>query len=214
MPTLDQWSHAGWKHDDTRRLQSTLGISIMLHAAVLLAWKLPPELRKASEHRVLTVVLRGATMAESASEKFLAQDREAKVLARKDADPAIFSVPPKPVVPTPVTTFKNQPQMAPSGRQGQFATQANPGRVTNSRLAPVGVAVLLVIGVDGHVSQIFWDKLPALTNEQFRRVEAAILAKTYAPGQTVSEVFDVREFLKLPPVPTSDSEMVVPIKTE
>ncbi|MBK8761074.1 MAG: hypothetical protein IPM03_11705 [Sulfuritalea sp.] len=187
----------------------------MLHVAVLLAWKLPPELRKTSEHRVLTVVLRGVTMAESASEKFLAQDREAAVLVRKDAAPASFSVQAKPVVPTPAATVKNQPQNAAPGRQGQFATQANSGRASNSRLTPVGVAVLLVIGVDGHVSQIFWDKLPALTNEQFRRVEAAILAKTYAPGQTISEVFDVREFLKLPPVPTSDSDMVVtPAKTE
>ncbi len=206
MPVPEHWSHAGWVRDDKWRLQLTLAISITLHAVLLFAWKLPSELRKVTEHQILTVILRGATAVDSGA-KPLAQEREVTILVRKSVQSPSFSVPSKPEVRTPAAVVSNRPQPAAPGRQGQLADQSSPGRASNSSPAPVGVAVLLVIGSDGRVTQIFWNKLPALTNEQFHRVEAAIQAKSYAPGQTVSEVFDVREFLKLPPVPVGESEM-------
>jgi hypothetical protein len=69
---------------------------------------------------------------------------------------------------------------------------------------------MLVIGSDGRANQIYWDKLPALTDEQLRRVESAIRSRSYTPGRTVTEVFDVREFLKLQPARNDDSSPPAP----
>jgi hypothetical protein len=70
--------------------------------------------------------------------------------------------------------------------------------------------VKLVTDDTGRANQIYWSNLPALTDEQLRRVEAAIRARRYAPGQTINDVFDVREFLKLPPARRDD--VLVPIQ--
>lgn len=215
MPESDYWCGEGWRQDEARKFQVALGASILLHAAILFGWKLSPELQRVAEHPVLTVVLRGATTAEVAGEKAFASERELATLTRKVTDTVSFSVQAKPEIPAPAVVVTNRLQMAAPGRQAKLAPQANSGRASVSPAAPVGVSVLLVIGGDGRVSQIFWNKLPALTNEQLRRVEAAIQAKTYAPGQTVSEVFDVREFLKLPPVPPVEGDLTpTPLKSD
>jgi hypothetical protein len=204
MLAASHWSHSEWKHEDARRFQFTLGFSVALHAALLLAWKLPPPVWKVADHAVLTVVLRGAATAIPVSPKAAEPERDVAVLVQKEATPAIFSVPPKPAVQAPAVPAVSRSPLPLAGPGGRIAAQASPGRISNAPSAPVGISVLLVTGDDGRVNQIYWNKLPALTDEQLRRVERAIRAKTYASGQTISEVFDVREFLKLPPGPTEE----------
>lgn len=198
------WRHDEWKQYDEKRFQFSLGLSIVLHAVLLLAWKLPPPVWKAADHAVLTVILRGvvpvAINADVASEK----KPDKTVLLKKEPAPVAIPLPAK--LPAPVSS-PQLPVRAPdaqAGSPGRLATKAAPGRLSAKAPAPVGFPVLLVIGSDGRVNQIYWNTLPALTDEQLRRVEAAIRLKTYAPGQTVQEVFDVRGFFNLPPARTDE----------
>ncbi|MDP2826183.1 MAG: hypothetical protein Q8O52_26285 [Sulfuritalea sp.] len=204
------WSHAEWKHDDERRLHLTLGLSVLLHAILLLAWKLPPTVWKVADHAVLTVVLRGAAPLAQSSPPATEKKPDIAVLVRKEPAPAAFSVPPKPAAVAAVAPPAAPPQPAASAAKARVAEQPTPGRASNAPPAAVGVSVILVIGGDGRVNQIFWDRLPALTDEQLRRVEAAIRAKTYAGSQTISEIFDVRGFLRLPPARTEEN-MATPL---
>lgn len=197
------WSHAEWKHDDEKRFQITLGLSVLLHAVLLLAWKLPPPLWKTADHAVLTVVLRGAaSLAPSAPAE---AEKKGEVSVLVQPAPATFSVPPKPATQAVAEPSAARPQSAQIASPARVAPQPTQGRPSNAIPAPVGVSVMLVIGGDGRVRQIIWDQLPALTDEQLRRVEAAIREKAYAPGQTITEIFDVRGFLKLPPARSEES---------
>lgn len=198
------WSHAEWKQDDEKRFQFTLGLSVLLHAVLLLAWKLPPQVWKAADNAVLTVVLRAAApMAQSSP--IVEQKQDIAVLVQKESAPAVFSVPPKSVaVQGAVTPPAVRPQPALPAAPGRVAMQPTPGQVSNAAPAPVGVSVLLVVGVEGRVEEIYWNQLPALNDEQLRRVEAVIRERTYRPRQTLSEVVDVRSILKLPQPPASE----------
>jgi hypothetical protein len=91
--------------------------------------------------------------------------------------------------------------------------QTTSGLGSNAPAARVGVLVRLLIGTDGRVDQIFWDKLPALTDDQFRRLEAVIREKTYTAGQTLNEIVDVRAILQLPPAQAQESAMPLPQPT-
>jgi len=204
-PLPSHWNHAEWKHDDEKRLHVTLGLSVLLHAVLLLAWKLPPQVWKAADHAVLTVVLRGAAPLASSSPPAAEQRHEVAVLVQKSPAVATFSVPPKPAAQPAAVPPAARPQPAPAASQARQSTQTTAGRPSNSTPSVVGIAVTLVIGADGHVRQIFWDRLPALTDEQLRRVEAAIREKTYVAGQTLNEVVDVRGLLKLPPARPDES---------
>ena len=57
-----------------------------------------------------------------------------------------------------------------------------------------GVTVTIVIGESGKVAQIFWNKLPALTDNQLQQVEESIRARSYLgsiPGAILNENIDV-----------------------
>jgi hypothetical protein len=198
------WSHAEWKQDDEKRFQLTLGLSVLIHAVLLLAWKLPPQVWKVADNAVLTVVLRAATPM-SQSSPVVEQKQDIAVLVQKESAPAAFSVPPKSVVVQgTVAPPATRPQPSLPATLGRVAVQPTPGQASNAAPAPVGVTVMLVVGAEVRVEQIFWDQLPALTDEQLRRVEGVIRERTYRPRQTLSEVIDVRNILKLPQPPASE----------
>ncbi len=201
------WNHAEWKQEDEKRFQLTLGFSVLLHALLLLAWKLPPQVWKAADHAVLTVVLRGAAPLAQSSPAASEPKQDVTVLVQKEPAPAAFSVLPKPVVQGAPAPPAPRPQPTASVSQARVASQATVGRLSNAPPAPVGVTVLLVIGGDGRVGQILWDKLPALTDDQLRRVETVIRQRTYAAGQTLNEIVDVRAILRLPPAQADESTM-------
>lgn len=203
MREASYWRHDEWKHEDERRFKVTLVVSAVLHALILLTWKIPPQMRNAVDSTVLTVVLRGTS--SSATVSVTQRDQE----KRPDDEPPVLGLKaPEPVV---LPSQRYATSMAPiatksgtTGDAGRLAKQATPGAVVNVPPRPAGVTVMLVIGGDGRVNEIYWSTLPALTDEQLRRVERAIRGRAYMPGQTVTEVFDVREFLKLPPVRVED----------
>lgn len=191
--------HAAWTHGDERRIYLTLGISILLHAVLLLAWKLAPQVWKTADHAVLTVALHAEAPRQPRSPAPARQQREAGVLVQSQPAPAVLPMPATPAALGSVTppAAASAPSLPES--QAGVTNHPIPGRLSNPAAAAVGVTVTLVIGLDGRVQQIYWDKLPALTDEQLRRVETAIRDKAYASGQVINEIFDVRAFLKLPP---------------
>ncbi|MCX7150510.1 MAG: hypothetical protein NTY05_14075 [Rhodocyclales bacterium] len=204
MLAPSHWSHSEWKHDDEKRFHLTLGLSVLLHAALLLAWKLPPQVWKAADHAVLTVVLRGAAPLAQSSPATAEHQPDVALLVQKDPAPATFSVPPKALVPGAVVPpAARQPMLVAS--PARMAVQPTPGRLSTSDPAAVGVTAMLVIDADGRLGQIFWDKLPALTDEQLRRVETVMRQKTYAAGRTFNELVDVLGILKLPPARPEES---------
>lgn len=205
MSAQSHWSHAEWKHDDEKRAQLTLGLSVLLHAVVLLAWKLPAPIWKAADQAVLTVVLRAASPPAQRSPAIAEKKMDVAVLVQKEPAVAAFSMPPKPAALGAVAPTVPGLQPAPAASRARLAAQPTPGRLVNSPPAPVGVTVLLVVGADGRAQQIYWNQLPALTDAQLRRVEAVIRERTYAAGQTVNELVDVRGILKLPPPQVDES---------
>lgn len=204
MEVAGHWSHEEWQHDDERRFRVTLGLSLAIHAVLLLAWKLPPPAWKPVDSAVLTVVLRGATTAVPVSVPVPEPPRDVPVLVQKDSDLARFSVPPKPQTPAPAAPVPPRLQPKAGGEPGRIVGKPSPGRVTAVAPAAVGYSVMLVTDGEGRVGQIYWDKLPALSDEQLRKVERALRARKYLPSQTVTEVFDVRDFLKLAPARSED----------
>ena len=198
------------RHEDRRRLQLTLAASVALHATLLLGWKPAPKLWKPADTAVLTVLLRGPAPVP-ASQAAAKQEQTSAVLSQEAPAPAVFSVPvqapqQRAVVPTAAPA---QPALAPAA-PAPVALQPTPGRVSNTVPVPVGVTVVLVVGEEGRVEQIFWNQLPALTNEQLRRVEALIRQKTYRPSQTVNEVVDVRGLLMLAPAHPAEDPNLAP----
>lgn len=197
------WNHAEWQQEDSRRLRFTLGLSIMLHAVVLLAWKLPPQVWRVADHPVLTVGLRTSAPGAAAGTRLAGQSRETAALAYDASVAAVVRNPARSVAPAPV--LEPARTAVQPGDPVRQAARVMPGPAMNSSSAPAGVVVLLVIGDDGRPQQIYWDKLPALTNEQLMRVEAAMREKTYRAGRTIQEVVDVRGLLRLPPERPADS---------
>ena len=210
MPGQSHWNHADWKHEDERRFRLTLGLSVAFHVLLLLLWKLPAPAWKAADAAVLTVVLRGAATALPIVEATSEPQRAPSVLRQMEPAPGTFSVPSRPPVPAQAPPAPIRPSSASAGEAGRKAAKPAPGKIANASPAVVGVAVKLVTDDTGRANQIYWSNLPALTDEQLRRVEAAIRARRYAPGQTINDVFDVREFLKLPPARRDD--VLVPIQ--
>ena len=205
MPEASYGSHDAWKHEDERRFGLTLGLSVAFHVLLLLVWKLPAPAWKAADAAVLTVVLRGAATAMPKIEAIPEPQRAPSVLTHKESAPAAFSVPSRPPPPAPVPRVRTRPADASAGEVGRKGDKSAPGRIANAPPGAVGVPVKLVTDDTGRANQIYWHNLPALTDEQLRRVEAAIRARRYAPGQIINDVFDVREFLKLPPARRDDA---------
>lgn len=210
MPEASYGSHDAWKHEDERRFRLTLGLSVAFHVLLLLVWKLPAPVWKTADAAILTVVLRGAASAIPRIEAIPEPQRDPSVLRRTDPAPASFSVPLRPPLPVPASPAPVRPSGASAGDAGRPANKPAPGKISNAPSAVVGVAVIIVTDETGRPGQIYWNNLPALTDEQLRRVEAAIRARRYAPGQTINDVFNVREFLKLPPARRDDA--LVPIQ--
>lgn len=198
-------------HQDKRRLRLALAVSVLLHAILLLAWKPAPKPWKPADSAVLTVLLRGPAPLP-ASQPGTQQEQASVVLTQDSPAPAAFSVPPQaPPLQGAIVPPAAHPQPAPAAATpAPVALQPTPGRVSNSAPAAVGVTVLLVVGEEGRVEQIYWNQLPALTDEQLRRVEALMRQKTYRPSQTINEVVDVRSLLNLSPAPPADDPGAAP----
>lgn len=211
MQASDGWDAFGEATRDQRRFAWTLGLSIAIHVLVLATGKGLPRQPVGTGYPVLTVGF--TSPAPPPSPGSLAASRGAEALP----PPPVPLLSAKPDLPARdlVRDKSRLPDRAPAGTSMQPATAtphqgpvaavlpAAPGRDAHAEAAAGGVTARMVIGEGGRIQQILWRKLPALTSEQFERLEDILRTTTYAEsmaGSTVTEIVDVRGLLGLPAV--------------
>ncbi|HQR03441.1 MAG: hypothetical protein JSR19_13085 [Proteobacteria bacterium] len=183
-------------------LRIALLLSLALHAALLLL-AYPAAPNRPSGQPVLTVELESAVTAASRSRlqqqahKSRRPPESTPVLTQAGVSPVAISPPnqpqPRPTPETPAARVTSKP--ATGSQTGQHKAAGTATRVT---LRPGEVAVVMLMDKDGRPGQILWDKLPALTEAQLLRVEAAIREMRFPEthtGQVRTETIDVLRLL-------------------
>jgi hypothetical protein len=207
------WMAEEWREGDEevrsrRRFAVILAFSALLHLVVLFAIKLRPSVPSGSGYPVLTVMFQTMAPAPSAS-----------LRSRPPAETLVKPPPlPRPVAPAPSPVRETRPEVKLPAQEAQIPSKANsgtnrpaPGRDARASAAVGGFSVLMSIGDGGLITQILWDRLPALTDEQLKRLESILRANTYPEsmaGTMVTEVVDVRGLLGLSPI--KDSRPLAP----
>ena len=194
------WMRDGEWAEEDKRLLLMVGLSLLLHASVLWLWKSPRS---------------NGSITISALTVLLPQ--------RTDSSPTIPPPPPlvtKPVVvapiliPLPTVASKLGPAL-PSAPVSAPTPASLPAQ-DRASVANQGVQVVLRLSAAGEVVQIFWNRLPALNDEQFRRLESSVRARHYGAhlsDRSITEVIDVRALLSLPAVQSDGLNSVSPAPT-
>ena len=190
----DAWQRAD---EEDKRLLLMVGVSLILHATVLWLWKAPTATGSMTISP-LTVFLpeRADSKPPVTAASVPSVDVTTPVLAATPEPvvvpsvlaPVAAAVPPKTPVPPSAPAVANVPNTTtPHDRSHRHAD---------------GVAVVLRVNTDGEVIQVFWDRLPAINNEQFNRLEAIVRTRRFGSHVTersITEIIDVRALLDLPP---------------
>lgn len=194
------WMRDGEWAEEDKRLLLMVGLSLLLHASVLWLWKSPRS---------------NGSITISALTVLLPQ--------RTDSSPTIPPPPPlvtKPVVVAPILIPLPTvaPKLAPALPSAPVSapTPASLPAQDRASVANQGVQVVLRLSAAGEVVQIFWNRLPALNDEQFRRLESSVRARHYGAhlsDRSITEVIDVRALLSLPAVQSDGLNSVSPAPT-
>lgn len=194
------WMRDGEWAEEDKRLLLMVGLSLLLHASVLWLWKSP--------HSNGSITISALTV-------LLPQ--------RTDSSPTIPPPPPlvtKPVVVAPILIPLPTvaPKLAPALPSAPVSapTPASLPAQDRASVANQGVQVVLRLSAAGEVVQIFWNRLPALNDEQFRRLESSVRARHYGAhlsDRSITEVIDVRALLSLPAVQSDGLNSVSPAPT-
>lgn len=198
------------RQDQEHRLVLALVFSVLGHFVLIVTWKLPPTYWQQRGQTPLSVSFRPGLPPASAPGQAMVEARKtstptAVVASSKPAEhvmPAAPATAGRPQTETPSRVRSDVPPVKP-----QPLAPGAPAVGSSTPLAPqpLAVSVVLTLGESGQVQQIIWNQLPALTNEQLRRVEAAIRNRGYGRGsgnRVIEESLDIRPFLK-PPVSES-----------
>lgn len=187
---------------EDRRLATALCVSLVVHVVVMSQVSAIKRERRFDSGGALTVTLpsplrpadgRDKPPAELAPPVAALRDSTVRLEPRIEKAPVAKSTQRPPVAPTfagsNLPTSRQQTAAAPphSGR----SSAATPPRASDPGAGVVDV--LLVIGHDGHPRGIHWDRLPALTNDQLRELEAMIRRQTYPSmeGARLTQTIDV-----------------------
>jgi len=181
--------------EDKERLIQALFVSLVLHI-LFLSIKLPQQaFQRLAADSLLTVTFAAknttiATPLADGSAKQLKSEKE--ILTQ--TQPTDFILRSKPASPVPSV------ERQASSQEPVKASAADAMKAAESRYVhkPGEARVLLEVNSDGQIGQIIWDMLPALSDEQFNRLEAAIRARGH-PGPSnnnfVKETINVRDYL-------------------
>lgn len=187
---------------DDRRLATALCVSLVVHVFVMSQVSAIKRERRLDSGSALTVTLpsplrpadgRDKPPAELAPPVAALPDSTVRLEPRVEKVPVAKATPRPRVAPTfagnNVATAQQQTATPPShsGRSSSAASSRAPDRGSGV------VDVLLVIGHDGHPHGIYWDRLPALTNDQLRELEALIRRQAYPSmeGARLTQTIDV-----------------------
>ena len=154
------------------RFGLALACSVLLHASAL--WWTPARLPARSATGPLQVTLRSTPPVQAAVAVAVVA---ANVLTQR-------------TLPAPAVHRQRQPEPAPP--------QAVPAP---RRALPGEARVLVIIDERGRPGQLIWNYLPALTTEQFQRLERGVRQRTYASvprGTALNEVIDVFALIGAP----------------
>lgn len=206
------WEFSWDEYGDRLCFTRALILSALLHGALLTLWKAAPRDWGGGGSPVLSVTFKTVVAPEShpallTPEARANRDAQGALLLRPEAGPQ--------VVPAssahPAADLTHSAGAAKSSTATTLASQSpvqkgtpSPGSNEPDSTKSSGVRVLLTIGEQGRVNQIIWNQLPALTDEQLRRLETSIRTRTYAEsmsGQSIDDMIDVRAFLKAETAP-------------
>ena len=196
----------GVSDHDNERLLWALVLSFVMHVAIL-ATSLP---QRPNSHVTggvpMTVILQGKRQIPEASVSGVAPNESKTEVLRvlSQPKPSSFSLP---------TGQKTRPLSADHDQPKDAESTRAPGRASDAQVTPWGgesrnlrkpgeARVMLEVNADGSIGQIIWDLLPAMTDEQFNKLEAAIRARG-RPGPSsnsfVRETIDVRDYIGTSP---------------
>lgn len=187
-----------------RRFALAMCLSLLIHGLVMFGWRNQPLLRQAIADGTLIVSFR----AQSPAEVPRAEMRQAEPESprRDEAEkPVVLSAPSSAMRVAPTANRQPSPVLAsvpaqldeprhaapPAPRQGEGVVPATPSRRARR---PGEVAIIIIVDHDGRPGQIFWDRLPALTDEQFARLKLAVRSRVYGTavaGTRLDEVINV-----------------------
>lgn len=179
-----------------KRFQIALGLSVWLHLLLILGWH--PNLSEwnISGGRAVTVTFRPqhAIKGESLRSPKEASDSQEKVVLQPSTTLAQQKNGLK-NIGTPLSPQSMQiTHRVTSSTAVDSSVVPRTGAEVPVDHATRGVTVTIVIGESGKVAQIFWNKLPALTDNQLQQVEESIRARSYLgsiPGAILNENIDV-----------------------
>jgi len=192
---------------EDRQIAMAVCLSLLLHGLVLFGWRHQPALRQAIADGTLVVSFRNQAPAQvehpetrlSEPESSASERPASVVLASPTSTAAVTpsAVPQRMSVATDLAAQKDEPRLVapPVPHVGEGAVAATP---TRKARRPGEVAIIIIVDHDGRPGQIFWDRLPALTDEQFARLKHAVRSRVYGavlPGTRVDEVIDVSALL-------------------
>lgn len=186
------------------RFRRALVASLAVHLALAGVWRGQLQPSRPVGHSALSVEFRALAPAPPASPvveearelaanrpRILTSPRAAEAIAEDDANR------------NPEARQRPGPfiAVAPSSRpaEGSQPTDQVPGGDTVRRGdRPGEVSVVLVINDDGYAQRIIWQQLPAMSPEQFRRLENRLRSRAYhgRAGQAISETIDVLAMLR------------------
>jgi hypothetical protein len=174
-----------------QRFLLALGLSFMLHV-LLLSLSLPhkPANRIPGASALTAVLMRAPAAGQTASatpqHSETGTPDEQKALVREQS---------------PVSIQTRRKETTPQGNSRRIAGATHPGegvsplrseqgpsgKETRTELKPGEVNVIFLVRDDGHVGQILWKRLPAMTYAQLERIEALIRARKL-PGAISGQV--------------------------
>jgi hypothetical protein len=190
-----------WQSRPDAAIRAALLLSVVIHLAVFIFCKLPTMPSIDEGYATLTVVIlppwRGGKKMEA--------DRQ--VFPEKPVETLPNPEPMKPGVNKPAALFMPKPMPLSSKvvRQSNPVTtesMANdekdvplpvvPGVENHQNQSLVRAQALLLVGEDGHVQAIVWNRMPAVTEEELKRMLSELRAKVFlATGKTYTTTEDV-----------------------
>lgn len=198
--------HDGRLRQGDRRFVVALGVSLLLHAAVLHSWRQQQVLIKPVGYGALTV-----SFGKSLKQEIVAtQLRPPATVRQKEDRPLMLQVAESPVHIKPGKSLVVSPTADSRGStlektlSGQDANASS--RQLSAGLPRAGVrrnsgnvSVLIVMGEEGRPGQIIWGELPAMNAEQLKMIESHVRSRIYAnvsQGVRLMEEIDIHALLR------------------
>ena len=193
--------YSGWAGRPDEHIRAALLLSLLLHLGMLAFWKLPPLILAMEGQKVLTVILlppQPSSLPEAemqaVPEPELADSVPPPLPAEHAKAPEHEPEPPveRREAPVPPASITHQPAAESELFQ---AAPANPIVETRDNQIALQAQALLVIGADGSVGQIIWKSLPAVTEEELRRMEQMLRSGAY---QATGRKYPVTQTIDIP----------------